>query len=96
MDISNEVLKEFKERMKISHNSEDSNLKRLLSSSAIALNQSCGTFDLSNEQGKELVFERARYAYNDSLEFFADNFLTEIVNLSLSLLQINNQEEDSG
>jgi len=92
MDISNEILKEFKE-----HNSEDSNLKRLLSSSMTALNKSCGTFDFANEQGKEVVFERARYSYNDSLEFFADNFLTEIVNLSLSLLQTNDQEEgDSG
>lgn len=97
MEISYEIFREFKDRMKISHKAEDSNLMSLLSSSMKALNQSCGTFDWSNEQGKELVFERARYAYNDSLEFFADNFLTEIVNLSISLLQTNDQEEgDSG
>lgn len=80
------VLEEFKERMKISHSAEDDNLERLLSSSLIALNQSCGTFGYDNPQGKELVFERARYAYNDSLEFFANNFLTEITNLAISLL----------
>lgn len=93
MSISHEILNEFKERMKISHSGEDNNLKRLLSTSLTALNQSCGTFRLDNVQGKELVFERARYAYNDSLEFFADNFLTEIVNLSISLL---GTEEESG
>lgn len=87
------VLEEFKERMKISHSSEDENLKRLLSSSLIALNQSCGTFGFDNLQGKELVFERARYAYNDSLEFFAANFLTEIINLSISLLGAAGEEE---
>lgn len=83
--ISAEILKEFKERMKIFHDTEDDNLKRLLSSSLSALNDSCGDFDFEHEAGKELVFERARYAYNDSLEFFAGNFLTEIINLSLSL-----------
>lgn len=93
MEISYEVLREFKDRMKISHKAEDQNLMSLLSSSMAALNKSCGTFDFTNEQGKELVFERARYAYNDSLEYFADNFLTEIVNLSLSLLPTSDQEE---
>jgi len=87
------VLDEFKERMKISHSAEDKNLERLLSSSLIALNQSCGTFGYDNEQGKELVFERARYAYNDSLEFFAANFLTEIINLSISLLGADGEED---
>lgn len=85
MEIADNILKEFKDRMKISHDSEDDNLKRLLSSSLSALNHSCGSFDFDCVLGKELVFERARYAYNDSLEFFADNFLTEIINLSFFL-----------
>ena len=85
--VSDAVLKEFKGRMKISHDTEDDNLKRLLSSSLIALNNSCGWFGFENEVGKELVFERARYAYNDSLEFFASNFLTEIITLSMSLCE---------
>lgn len=95
MDISNEVLGEFKQRMKIMHSAEDDNLKRLLSSSLAALNASCGGFGFDNEVGKELVFERARYAYNDSLEFFADNFLTEIVGLSISLYNSGIEGSDS-
>lgn len=86
MEIPTETLAEFKERMKIMHSSEDGNLKRLLSSSFAALAATCGDFDLSNEQGKELVFERARYAYNDSLEFFDNNFLSRIVSFQLTLL----------
>lgn len=85
MDITDDILKEFKERMKIFHSSEDSNLKRLLSSSFTALKNTCGDFDFDSKVGKELVFERTRYAYNDSLEFFADNFLTEIINFSFVL-----------
>lgn len=92
-DISDKILREFKERMKISHSSEDESLKRMLSSSLAALNHSCGIFDLDNAMGKELVFERARYTYNDSLEFFWDNFQTEILNLSINLME---QREQGG
>lgn len=92
--ITNGILKEFKQRMKLSHGTEDDNLKLLLSASFVAIKQSCGEFNLKNTQGKELVFERARYAYNDSLEFFADNFLTEIVNFSISLLGSEEKAEE--
>lgn len=86
--ILEKILKEFKGRMKIMHDSEDDNLKRLLSSSLLAIKRDCGDFDISeNEAGKELVFERARYAYNDSLEFFTDNFLTDIIAFSISLYE---------
>lgn len=93
MNIPDTVLREFKDRMKIMHTKEDGSLERMLSSSLIALQNSCGKFDFTNEQGKELVFERARYVYNDSLEFFADNFLTEIINLSMSLSIVETEEE---
>lgn len=77
--------------MHISHSSEDDNLKRLLSFSVIALRGSCGEFNIYGEldtdiRAKELVFERTRYTYNDALEYFADNFLSEIISLGLSLL----------
>lgn len=94
--ISDVVLKEFKERMKIYHKSEDENLKRLLSSSYFALKNTCGLFELSNEQGKELVFERTRYAYNDSLEFFADNFLSAIIDLSMINNLRTSENEEGG
>lgn len=76
--------------MHISHN-EDDNLKRLLSFSIISLKNSCGSFDVYGDKdtdirGKELVFERTRYAYNDALEYFEDNFLSEITGLGLSLI----------
>jgi hypothetical protein len=88
MIISDELLQEFKERMHISHDIEDANLKRLLSFSVVDLTAKCGPFDLienENEKAKELVFERTRYAYNDALEFFDANFLSLITSLGISL-----------
>lgn len=84
--VTLELLKEFKERMHISHSSEDDNLKRLLSFSLADLQEKCGKFDIDeNERAKELVFERTRYAYNDALEYFNDNFLNQINSLGLSI-----------
>lgn len=82
---------EFKERMHISHSSEDDNLKRLLSFSISSLKNSCGQFDVYGEKdtdirAKELVFERTRYAYNDALEYFENNFLSQITSLGISLM----------
>lgn len=90
MDITAEFLKEFKDRMHITHSSEDDNLKRLLSFSIVAIKSNCGPFDINGEsnidlRAKELVMERTRYVYNDALEYFEDNFLSELNSLGLSI-----------
>lgn len=84
--ITPTIVEEFKERMHITHSGEDDNLKRLLSFSVSALQESCGVFDIEDSQlAKELVFERTRYAYNDAVEYFEDNFLSQINGLGLSI-----------
>jgi len=81
------MVDEFKERMHMDGDDEDDNLRRLLSFSVASLQDRCGEFDVEeNHQAKELVFERTRYAYNDALEYFDDNFLSDITNLGLSLM----------
>ncbi|MGH2319392.1 phage gp6-like head-tail connector protein [Planococcus sp. SE5232] len=86
-EVTPELIQEFKDSLHISHGSEDSNLKRMLSSSVSYVERVCGPFDiLTHAEAKELVIERSRYAYNDSLEFFEENFLSMIQGLSLSLL----------
>lgn len=86
MEITDQLLNEFKQRMKISHSIEDDNLKRLLSFSYDDITQKCGVFDIEvNGRAKELVFERTRYAYNDALEFFNDNFASQITSLAIEL-----------
>jgi|SRR5690606_438859 len=83
-EITVELLAEFKERMKLSDD-EDSNLTRTLRASIEDLTDKCGNYDVhTSERFKELVFERSRYAYNDALEYFNDNFLSQIVSLGVS------------
>ncbi|MCD2332921.1 hypothetical protein [Bacillus cereus] len=81
--ISNEILQEFKDRMHLGDD-EDDNLKRILSTSNKALLRVCGNYDLNkDEEFKELVFERSRYVYNDALEYFDKNFLSQINSLGI-------------
>ncbi|MED3542357.1 hypothetical protein MHH42_19010 [Bacillus sp. FSL L8-0099] len=81
--ISNEILQQFKDRMHLGDD-EDDNLKRILSTSNKALLRVCGDYDIDNdEEFKELVFERSRYVYNDALEYFDKNFLSQINSLGI-------------
>jgi len=85
--ITPDILKEFKERMHISHSAEDENLKRLLQHSLADIQAKCGAFDIStHSRGRELVMERTRYVYNDALEYFDKNFLSQLISLGFDLL----------
>ncbi|MES5892962.1 hypothetical protein [Bacillus cereus group sp. RP43] len=76
--ISDQILQQFKDRMRLG-DEEDDNLRRILFASNKALIKDCGSYDINEDQTfKELVFERSRYVYNDALEYFSENFLTEI------------------
>lgn len=81
--ITPAILQEFMDRMHLD-DGEDDNLLRILKASNEDLVSICGDYDIAaNERFKELVFERSRYAYNDALEYFYTNFLTQINNLNL-------------
>ncbi|MGR3774588.1 hypothetical protein ACT1UG_02325 [Bacillus paramycoides] len=81
--ISNEILQQFKDRMRLGDD-EDDNLRRILSASNQELTRVCGSYDINNDEAfKELVFERSRYVYNDALEYFNSNFLTMINSFSI-------------
>ncbi|MBJ8025781.1 hypothetical protein [Bacillus cereus] len=81
--ISNEILQQFKDRMRLGDD-EDDNLRRILFTSNKDLVRVCGDYDLNkDEMFKELVFERSRYFYNDALEYFNQNFLSQINSLSI-------------
>lgn len=86
------LLGTFKERMKIFHDAEDGNLSRMLVSSEKAILDLTGAFDLSDSRTEELVLERARYLYNDQVEFFFVNFQGELLELSLQNHPIGGKE----
>lgn len=83
--MDDELLIAFKKRMRISHDSENDNLIFMLESSISAIKNLVGSADTSDSRIKELILERARYIYNDSLEFFEENFQNEIARVSLHL-----------
>jgi hypothetical protein len=83
MSITPEILQQFKDKMHLG-DYEDENLKRILSASHEELYRVCGGYDINTDEAfKELVFERSRYVYNDALEYFNTNFLSQINSLSL-------------
>lgn len=83
MEITRDILQEFKDRMHLG-DYEDSNLKRILSASNQELTRICGDYDINTDEVfKELVFERSRYVYNDALEYFNMNFLNQINSLGM-------------
>lgn len=82
--ITGKHLSIAKNTLKIFHTAEDEHIRRLLESSYNVLKEQVGDFDIDTDNlGSELVYERVRYMYNDALEYFEDNFRTQIVELSI-------------
>lgn len=86
--------------MHITHNGEDSNLEELLSFSIADIETKCGEFDIEGSKrtdirAKELVIERTRYAYNDAIEYFDKNFLSQINSLGFDIAMKPEGEEDA-
>lgn len=78
VDVSDELLTAFKERMRIFHDVEDDNLKRILAGSQVALSERFGLPVEVIGSGQELILERSRYVYNDKLELFESAFAGEL------------------
>lgn len=81
-----ELLAEFKALMRYSHASEDTALLKTLARSAAAVQRLTGAPDaLALDSTRELVLQRARYDVNEALEYFEDNFLSEIMGAQLEV-----------
>lgn len=77
------LLEPFKERMRIFHSGEDKNLSRMLESSEANILSLVGSQRPTEPRVRELILERARYVYNDQVEFFYENFQGDLMALSL-------------
>ena len=77
------LLASFKERMRIFHSGEDNNLSRMLESSEANILSLVGSQRPTEPRVRELILERARYVYDDQVEFFYDNFQGDLMALSL-------------
>ena len=87
------LLKYFKERMRIFHNGEDNNLSKMLESSESAILSLVGSKDSSDPRVRELILERARYVYNDQVEFFYGNFQGDLMALSLENYKLEEKND---
>ncbi|GAB3797353.1 phage gp6-like head-tail connector protein [Virgibacillus kimchii] len=95
--VTDELLEEFKGRFNFSHNSQDGDFKKLLSYSIDYIRHKCGEFKIDGDKhtdklARELVFERTRYAYNDALEYFEENFKSEIFSLGIEMAGDTDEE----
>lgn len=87
------LIDEFKARMHIFHSVEDINLQRIIDSSNAAISRMTGIDSKTdNSEFQELVLERARYVYNDQVEFFEQNFQSQILGLSATTLTDDDSE----
>lgn len=87
------LLKSFKERMRIFHTGEDNNLSKMLESSESAILSLVGSKDYTDKRVRELILERARYAYNDQVEFFYGNFQGDLMALSLENYKLEEKHD---
>lgn len=95
MNITTQNLDKFKARMRIYHSHSDEALESYLESSYLFLESKCGKFSLEEDnQGTELMYERARYAYHDSIEYFDENFMSMVINFSLKNFPVKESESD--
>lgn len=87
------LLKSFKERMRIFHNGEDANISKMLESSESAILSLVGSKDTADPRVRELILERARYAYNDQVEFFYGNFQGDLMAVSLENYKLEEKHD---
>ncbi|MFS9315492.1 phage gp6-like head-tail connector protein [Streptococcus infantis] len=87
------LLKPFKERMRIFHSGEDKNLSRMLESSEANILSLVGSQRPTEPKVRELILERARYVYNDQVEFFYENFQGDLMALSLENYKVEEKRD---
>lgn len=84
----------MKKRLKIFHAAENEHIESLLKQSYEDISYRCQSFVMNESlRGAELVYERTRYAYNDLLEFFHENFISQITSFALENMEDEDYEE---
>lgn len=90
-----ELLKNVKSYLRITWDDEDEDIQDMI-------NRAIGFFEsidinvnfVTNQQAKQLLLDRCRYIRNYATEEFANNFLSEILNLQMSLILPNYREDE--
>lgn len=84
--VSDDLLNAFKRKMRITYDIDDDNLRETLGRSLAVIKANCGNFDVdSDDYGRFLVLEHARYSINDDAEFFMENFAQDLNSYAFEL-----------
>lgn len=86
------TLADVKAHLHIFHSVEDDYLQSLLKQSQLAVARMTGVNE--GDEYDELVLNRVRYAYNDSLDEFEERYQSVLLGLSTQLLANNEGESD--
>lgn len=87
--ITSDHVEEFKNRNRIFYDIEDDRIESDLKMSYEDIKSKCGDFDMNNAIGRELVYERTRYVFNDKLEEFHNNFLSNIIQFQIENMEVS-------
>lgn len=86
------TLADVKAHLHIFHSVEDDYLQSLLKQSQLAVARMTGVSE--GDEYDELVLNRVRYAYNDSLDEFEERYQSVLLGLSTQLLAYDEGESD--
>lgn len=86
------TLADVKAHLHIFHSVEDDYLQSLLKQSQLAVARMTGVSE--GDEYDELVLNRVRYAYNDSLDEFEERYQSILLGLSTQLLADDEGESD--
>ena len=84
--MSDIILSDVKEHLRVTWNEEDIRIGKMIQRGQAYLQTLCGTslsFDKEDDV-KQLLLERCRYEYNNSLEDFEINFRGELMRLVIN------------
>ena len=95
MKVYNDALQPLKDYLHITNASDDKNILSLLETSHTTLQRWCGSFDLDNQEGKQLVFDYVRYMRAGASEYFYKNFESQISSFGFSLMEVSSDDEIS-
>lgn len=86
------TLDDVKAHLHIFHSVEDDYLQSLLKQSQLAVARMTGVSE--GDEYDELVLNRVRYAYNDSLDEFEERYQSVLLGLSTQLLVYDEGDSD--
>lgn len=87
------TLADVKAHLHIFHSVEDDYLQSLLKQSQLAVARMTGVSE--GDEYDELVLNRVRYAYNDSLDEFEERYQSVLLGLSTQLLANEGESDET-